>query len=104
MAIPEHVKDSILSDCPCPQKSAFRTMGTARRYAIMRAMRAYRAAEAFGSMYGYRCVCGMIHVTQKKRWNGVRHPLLARIRPARILVEQAYDQGRIDAQVESIFV
>lgn len=77
------------ADCPTPQKLPLRNMNAARKVAIRRAREAFISERPFESTYAYRCQCGMVHLTSRKSWDGRKHPLMARIRPAQMLIRES---------------
>jgi predicted SprT family Zn-dependent metalloprotease len=86
--------------CPHPEKIKFKSVESARKHAVKRALDAYNRREVFDTMYAYRCECRMVHLTSRKRWDGRRHIMLARIRAHRVLIEKAertaYGMGLAD--------
>lgn len=82
-----------MPDCPNPQKTSFKSFTTARRYALRRALQEFEAERHVDALYGYRCECGSVHLTSRRKWDGGKHILLARIRPQKKIADAAYKAG-----------
>lgn len=83
--------------CPTPGKQQFSTMKTARGHAFKRAIWSMKKPGGFATMYGYRCLCGYVHLTRREFWNGNRHVMLARLHPMREFMDKAYLAGVSDS-------
>lgn len=84
-----------MTNCPTPMKVAFKSFTTARKHAVMITMKSFRAERPADSRWAYRCVCGMVHLTRRPRWDGRRHVLAARLRPAMKLIRDAVEVDRM---------
>lgn len=81
-------------ECPTPDKLLFKSMTTARRHAVKITREQYDRYRIPFPFYGYRCVCGWVHLTSmRKSSRGTRNVLLARMKAPRLLVERALERG-----------
>ncbi len=78
----------------------FKSMNTARKFAIRVAVDRYNRYRSFDSFYGYRCVCGAVHLTHKRGSELPKNVLLARLRAPRALVERAFVMGALAGMSE----
>lgn len=87
--------------CSTPKKQRFVSWNSARKAAVGRVMREYEAGKPQSPYFGYRHDCGGIHLTGRAGWDGQDHPLMARVRPTRLIVERAHQLGQRSANEAS---